>query len=181
MPDADWTSLLRMYWNTNWLRSEADAQAAADELRHEFSGRPPDNDELCDVIRWLKSPEANQEKPPSLKELIRAICICRRKNRQENYGYLESDQGRDARIGRTKAAMLKARSHNERWDLLCDAIKMPDEGDEIMTWASKLWPDWQYATDRIKANMVKGVAEIIGQTAKLAQDGDDGLDEWYQK
>ena len=176
--DSEWTTLIRQYWNTNWLRDEADAASAANELRLFFTGHPPDNAELCTVIRWMAGPAGKQEKTPSLKELIRAICICRKAKRQEDYGYLPGDQGPGARLGRIKAAMLKADNHYDRWDILCEGIKMPDEGDGLCAWAARTWKDWTASLPAVKAS-VKLVMEPVARAMDVS--GDDGLEEWYQR
>jgi len=74
-----WARLLKMNWPAcGWLYSEQDAENAASELRLFFGRNPPDNEELCRVIRWMSGPDGKQDKAPSLRELIRAICIHRK-------------------------------------------------------------------------------------------------------
>ncbi len=77
-----WTVLVGQYWHTAWLRNETDAEVAANEVRSFFGERnQPSNDELCNVIRWMAGPANRQEKPPTLRELIRAVCIRRKEAR----------------------------------------------------------------------------------------------------
>jgi hypothetical protein len=80
----DWPKLLAMHWHgVAWLRSPEDVAEAAGEMRREMRN-PPDNDELCEAIRWLAGPEGRQEKAPSLRELIRAVYICRKSAREDD-------------------------------------------------------------------------------------------------
>ena len=79
----EWTRLIRMHWPAiPWLRDPRDAADSAEEIRTAMDRNPPTNDELCATIRWLAGPEGRQEKPPSLRELIRAVYMCRKSARQ---------------------------------------------------------------------------------------------------
>jgi hypothetical protein len=76
-----------MYWpRTTWLRSADDCDLAAAEIRTALDRSPPTNAELCAVLRWMAGPEGRQEKDPSLRELIRAVFICRKEQRESGRG-----------------------------------------------------------------------------------------------
>ena len=75
----NWTQLLVMNWpGCSWLRTARDVEGAAGEIRLVINRNPPSNEELCAVIRWMAGPEGNQERPPSLRQLIRAVFIRRK-------------------------------------------------------------------------------------------------------
>ena len=85
--DIEWPRLALMYWpRIQWLRSEADANDAAAEIRTALDRSPPTNAELCAVLRWMAGPEGRQERDPSLRELIRAVFICRKEQRESGRG-----------------------------------------------------------------------------------------------
>lgn len=78
----NWPDLLVMNWPAaKWV---SDTDAAGDELRQFFGRNEPSNDEVCRVIRWMAGPEGKQERAPTLRELIRAICIRRKADRQSD-------------------------------------------------------------------------------------------------
>jgi hypothetical protein len=74
------------YPSVAWLRTPLDVSEAADEIRAASSRNPPSNDELCRVIRWMAGPEGRQEKAPSLRELVRAMFILRKRAREDEQG-----------------------------------------------------------------------------------------------
>jgi len=76
-----WPEVLSMYWNVKWLQSESDVEIASKEIRIFFEDNAPTNAEMCGVIRWLASPACKQDRPPTLRELIKAVCIVRKNNR----------------------------------------------------------------------------------------------------
>ena len=79
----DWPKLLLMDWpNTPWLQNESDIELAGEEIRTRMGRSEPSNDEVCSVIRWMAGPEGKQNKPPSLRELIRAVYIRRKQDRE---------------------------------------------------------------------------------------------------
>ena len=81
----DWPKLLLMNWPAaTWARTNLDIEDAAEEIRHTIHRDPPSNDELCAALRWLSGPECKQEKPPSLRELIRAVFIRRKQGRVDD-------------------------------------------------------------------------------------------------
>ena len=78
----EWPRLMQMNWpSTSWLKTDRDVADSAEEIRTAMSRNPPTNDELCATIRWMAGPEGKQEKPPSLRELIRAVFIRRKSAR----------------------------------------------------------------------------------------------------
>ena len=91
-----WAKLLAMNWpSVTWVRTPGEEQEAADELRRclyadktSSSKGESDrrNNELCEAIRWLASPENDQEKAPSLREVVRAVCVTRanKRNRESS-------------------------------------------------------------------------------------------------
>lgn len=84
MTTATWSALLGQYWTCSWLKSPQDVDAAATELRETFRTRSPDNDELVRAVRWLAGPENKQAKCPTLRELVRAVAILRKKDRGDD-------------------------------------------------------------------------------------------------
>jgi hypothetical protein len=74
-----WAKLLKMNWPAiSWIHDQNDVDEAASEILKVIHRNPPDNAELCEAIRWLAGPENKQAKAPSLRELIRAVFICRK-------------------------------------------------------------------------------------------------------
>jgi hypothetical protein len=80
-PEPSWGDLILRYWpDAHWAR---DPDINAGELRAFFRHRVPDNAELCAVVRWLSGPDGKQEKRPSLREFMRAVCIYRKRQRED--------------------------------------------------------------------------------------------------
>jgi hypothetical protein len=78
----EWTEKMRQHWNCHWLRSGDDvAEASAVEDMRTAFGTPPSNDEVCRAILYLSGPKVRQEKCPTLRELIRAVAILRKQDR----------------------------------------------------------------------------------------------------
>lgn len=78
----EWPKLLRMHWpSVTWLHYASDVDDAVGEIRRVMGAHVADNDELCEAIRWMAGPEGRQEKAPSLRELIRAVYILRKRYR----------------------------------------------------------------------------------------------------
>jgi len=78
---ANWPDLVTAYWGRcDWLRSPEQVQLAGDEMRSFWRNptRLPTNDELCSTIRWLAGPENKLDRCPTLRQLIRAVCIRRK-------------------------------------------------------------------------------------------------------
>jgi hypothetical protein len=146
---ADWTAVLGQYWSCPWLRAESDVAVATEELRETFRGCTPDNKELVSAIRWLAGPENQQDRCPTLRELVRAISILRKRDRPA----MNTDIGPDARVAKAKSAMLRAATFGERWDLLCKTCHTDDEFRVAEAWAVATWgQQW-----------VKSVAAIKGE------------------
>jgi len=85
IPDTvpPWARLILLNWPAaSWARF--DCAVAAAEIAHVISRNPPNDSELCAVVRWMAGPEGRQEKAPSLRELIRAVFIQRKAARQES-------------------------------------------------------------------------------------------------
>jgi hypothetical protein len=76
----NWPQLMIANWPAaRWVE---DPSGIVEELRKTLGNYEPSNDELCAVIRWMASPDGGQDKAPSLREFVRAICICRKNSRQ---------------------------------------------------------------------------------------------------
>jgi len=82
--EVSWPVVLGQYWYCPWLREQAEVNSAEKQMRSTFR-RPPDEDEIERAIRWLAGPaNKKQEKCPTLRELIRAIAILRKEDREQN-------------------------------------------------------------------------------------------------
>ncbi len=131
----EWPKLMGMNWGTvPWLRTQGDIEAAAGEIRSTINRHPPDNDELCEVIRWLAGPENEQEKAPTLRELIRAIFVTRKIRRSGARVNAAEDRARD--LDERKDRMRTA-TPEDRWDIACEADCTDDVDDirTLMEWA----------------------------------------------
>ena len=83
----EWPRLMMMNWpSVTWLRTPQDVTDAGEQITMAASRNPPSNDELCRVIRWMAGPEGRQEKAPSLRELVRAMFILRKRAREDDEG-----------------------------------------------------------------------------------------------
>ena len=78
-----WAELFNKYFPRNgWLASEDDVRIAGEEIDLFFTTKRPDNEELCDAVRYLAGPKAKKKYGAiSLKDLMIAVCIIRKKNR----------------------------------------------------------------------------------------------------
>jgi hypothetical protein len=165
-----WTSLINKYWTCSWLKSEQDAHDVVQELRTVFDRYTPDNEELCDAIRWLAGPDNKQAKCPTLRELIRAICILRKDRRENAQG---QQQGQDV-MSDVKAAMLRATTWLQRWDIMCDAKSMIGasrnldnrEQDAVYDWACQRWRDADDQFYAIRCRFAREIREAINGFAK---------------
>jgi len=134
-----WSELIPMYWDKcYWLRSDDEVFVAAEEIKNRFPNNPPDNEELVQVIRWMASAEGKQTKCPTLRELIRAICICRKIRREQEMERIGNTpaNNQDAQENEIKQAMRYARNRVEAWDALC-SMPLNDENRRfaIEEWA----------------------------------------------
>ena len=162
-----WTSLIAKYWGgCLWLRNQTDVDESATELREFFGRNTPDNSELCAVIRWLAGSEGKQDKCPTLRELIRAVCIRRKAARQESEGYATGENV----VADTKAAMVRSKSWRERWNILCQGsfyggIERDLDSEETLavdSWARvHFGAEWDKHTTAIKQAMGRGIREVI--------------------
>lgn len=76
-----WPVVLNQLWpDCRWLKTEAEAVAAADTMRARFGQRMPDRAELVEVLRWMAADrEWDQKKAPSLRQLIMAVYVHRKR------------------------------------------------------------------------------------------------------
>jgi hypothetical protein len=77
----DWVRLTALYWQWPMVRSQSELDMALREFERTFRANPIDDVELCNAVRWLSGPENRQDKCPTLRELIRAVCILRKQDR----------------------------------------------------------------------------------------------------
>lgn len=79
---TSWHQLFNHYYPRNGLLSAmVDVTICEDEIKMFFGNRTPNNDELCEAVRWLASPEFKGKYAPGLKEIIMAVCIGRKKKK----------------------------------------------------------------------------------------------------
>jgi hypothetical protein len=94
MHNPEWSGLLTMYWHDVWWAKTAKGiRDAAGEIRHNYSSNPPDNEEMCDVLRWMAGPECKQNKGPTLKQLMIGIAMWRKKNHLSGFDDEPLDEG----------------------------------------------------------------------------------------
>ena len=85
-----WARLILLHWPTaSWALY--DHAVAGQEIERAINRNPPGEDELCGAVRWLAGPESQHEKAPTLREVIRAVFILRKRGRQEQDGGQVSD------------------------------------------------------------------------------------------
>ena len=91
--NPEWPRLLLANWpRCQWARDPdlASAELIRALYRGTAAATPAESDrrnaELCDAIRWMAGPEGRQEKDPSLRELIRAVFITRKEQRESGRG-----------------------------------------------------------------------------------------------
>ena len=158
--EAGWTAVLGQYWSCPWLRAESDVAVATEELRETFRGNTPDNKELVAAIRWLAGPDNQQDRCPTLRELVRSIAILRKRERSA----LNKDIGSDARVAKAKSAMLRAATFRERWDLLCKTCHTNDELRVAEAWAVATWgQQWVTSVAAIKLEYSREWREARGR------------------
>ena len=129
----EWPKLMAMNWGTiPWLRTDEDVSAAAGEIRMTLERNPPTNDELCSVIRWMAGDDFDQGRPPTLRELVRAVCVKRKKIEAERLGYNKEDSTTEEEW---HDRICAAETPAERWDVICsaDIETIP----RLMDWAAK--------------------------------------------
>lgn len=78
----EWARLMAGYWTYPSARTQAEVSMFELEIERTITRNTPGDGELCNAIRWLAGPENRQEKCPTLRELIRAIFILRKKQRE---------------------------------------------------------------------------------------------------
>ena len=130
----EWPKLMAMNWGTiPWLRTDEDVSAAAGEMRMTLERNPPTNDELCCVIRWMAGDDFDQCRPPTLRELVRAVCAKRRKIEAERLGYRDKEDSTTEEEWHDR--ICAAETPAERWDVICsaDIETIP----RLMDWAVK--------------------------------------------
>ena len=78
----EWPVVMRQLWtDSRWVNSSEDVETAVDGLQASFGDRyMPDNAELVATLRWMADGrEWSQKKGPSLRELMVAVRVRRKK------------------------------------------------------------------------------------------------------
>jgi hypothetical protein len=166
----EWIRLTAAYWTFPIAKNDCELSMIERELDKYFDRYRPSNEELCDAIRWLAGPDNKQAKCPTLRELIRAICILRKDRRENAQG---QQQGQDV-MSDVKAAMLRATTWLQRWDIMCDAKSMIGasrnldnrEQDAVYDWACQRWRDADDQFYAIRCRFAREIREAINGFAK---------------
>jgi hypothetical protein len=160
----EWARVLSMHWpRTEWLSPESDYRLALRTMERAMR-KVPDENELADVVDWMAGPESNQKFAPSLREFMIAVYTRRKAGRQESQGY-EPGESIEADC---KAAMVKAGTHRQRWNILCQpslyaGLERDTTSEECVAlhaWACKRWPDYEEATYAIKCQYAREIAAV---------------------
>jgi hypothetical protein len=174
-PNVAWTALMLLMWpQAKWAEELGDAAGA--ELREFFGERGvPTNAELCRVIRWMAGPEGRQERAPSLRELIRAVCMRRKADRQS----ADVASGRDCALCRNTGWVAVAPSAGESFsdlaaELTAYRCQVPCQclhGDAVRRtcepWKSgKVTPDQAATLGRLAT---KGAAQFRGSLVEAGR------------
>lgn len=134
------------------------------ELMHPEGGvRGLTEEELCQSIRWASDPKNWEQKSKvTLKNVKTWVYLFRRQQRNGVFGYGDWDDSREAQLSRAKSKMLKAKTHEERWDIICDDVKGPHESQKLYDWAEEKWGlAFVVAVDKLKQWMADTLSEMV--------------------
>lgn len=168
MIETRWFDLLREFFGVTlsedrairWLKLLKEPDAIGDVGEKE----------LEQVLRWVRKQREGEEnrKTPNLEMLIGWIKWYRKEQAGQRRGYRSNtDQGI---MGAVKSAMLNAKSHFLRWDIMCDPVGLGvrverrttiEECEVLDRWAGTQWPDWEDAKVKIRQNLARLTREWI--------------------
>jgi hypothetical protein len=134
-PLPEWAEVACAHWpflRREWLRNTEDVDRFEREARDTFRDRPSE-DELLRAVRWLSGPEGRQDKPPTVRQVFRAVFILRKRDRSNDGGDSVRwyDRERKQYTMLTVAdlrGMIGMESDPEgRWDIICDVLNDTDD------------------------------------------------------
>lgn len=154
-----WYDLLREFFGVNLTQ---DRVAMWVKLLHEPDalGRDLAEDDLCAVLRWVRKQREGEHgrKPPTLETLIGWVKWFRKEQAAARRGYMPGSHDSTGRIAAARQAMLRAKSHGERWNLLCEMSKSQHECQVLDAWAAQKW-GYEYTLER--DDLIKWMASQI--------------------
>ena len=144
----EWAEVACGYWpflRREWMRGMEDIERFQREVDAEFRDKPTE-DELLRAVRWMAGPDGEQTKPPTMRQVFRAVYICRKRDRRDATGAGLRWRDPDSRqiVPRTETDIresMRFATPEDRWEIICGVMEPGGDSpakDSLVRYAESL-------------------------------------------